>query len=202
MDHSCLNCKSMEQTGCECPCECSLYSSSCTQQSVDNLESCPPIYEQGSNLQTPWIEPMNLKSCPSINCKSYTTEIDCLGVANCQWCHVDTDGETPLQQPYCSDMSTCFKGILGSLIPYSDGTYSKLVFFSRFCSFDRWLTKLCLSRFAIDRRDRRARVAVGWTGSRWDSRAVPDSGRHSVLLQAPIGALESGAPVFAPAHLA
>ncbi|XP_024880040.1 VWFA and cache domain-containing protein 1 [Temnothorax curvispinosus] len=124
MDHSCLNCKSMEQTGCECPCECSLYSSGCSQQNIDNLDPCPPMYEQGSSLQTPWIEPMNLKSCPSINCKSYTTESDCLGVADCQWCHVDTDGETPLQQPFCSDMSVCFKGIFGFLIPYSDGTYN------------------------------------------------------------------------------
>ncbi|XP_011704249.1 PREDICTED: VWFA and cache domain-containing protein 1 [Wasmannia auropunctata] len=124
MDHSCLNCKSMEQTGCECPCECSLYAFGCTQQSLDVLDPCPPIYEQGSSLQAPWIEPMNLKACPSANCKSYTTERDCLGVADCQWCHVDTDGETPLQQPFCSDMSVCFKGIFGSLIPYSDGSYN------------------------------------------------------------------------------
>ncbi|XP_011631150.1 VWFA and cache domain-containing protein 1 isoform X1 [Pogonomyrmex barbatus] len=124
MDHSCLNCKSMEQTSCECPCECSLYSSSCTQQNIDNLDSCPPIYEHGSSLQTSWIEPTNLKSCPSIDCKSYTTEKDCLGIADCQWCHVDTDGETPLQRPFCSDMAICFKGIFGSLIPYSDGSYN------------------------------------------------------------------------------
>ncbi|KAL0107464.1 hypothetical protein PUN28_014649 [Cardiocondyla obscurior] len=124
MDHSCLNCKSMEQTGCECPCECSLYSSSCTQENIGNLESCPPVYEQGSNLQTPWMEPMDLKPCPSINCKLFITERDCLGVADCQWCHVDTDGETPLQKPFCSDMSLCFKGIFGSSIPYSDGTYN------------------------------------------------------------------------------
>ncbi|GAB1860644.1 VWFA and cache domain-containing protein 1 [Camponotus japonicus] len=124
MDHSCLNCKSMEQTGCECPCECSLYSSSCSQQSINNLNSCPPLYEQGSSLQTPWIQPTNLKSCPSIDCKSYATEKDCLGIADCQWCHVDADGETPLQQSFCSDMSVCFKGIFGSLIPYSDGTYN------------------------------------------------------------------------------
>ncbi|XP_011875650.1 PREDICTED: VWFA and cache domain-containing protein 1 [Vollenhovia emeryi] len=124
MDHSCLNCKSMEQTGCECPCECSLYSFSCTQQITNDLDSCPPTYEQGSSLQTPWIESMNLKPCPSINCKSYTTKKDCLGIVDCQWCHVDNDGETPLQQPFCSDMSVCFKGILGAPIPYSDGTYN------------------------------------------------------------------------------
>ncbi|XP_025996814.1 VWFA and cache domain-containing protein 1 isoform X3 [Solenopsis invicta] len=124
MDHSCLNCKSMEQTGCECPCECSLYSSSCTQQNIDNLNPCSPVYEQGSGLQTLWIDSMNLKSCPSTNCKSYTTERDCLGVADCQWCYVDTDGDSPLQQPFCSDMSVCFKGVFGSLIPYSDGTYN------------------------------------------------------------------------------
>lgn len=128
MDHSCLNCKSMEQTGCECPCECSLYTSSCTQQSTDDLNACLPLYEQSSNLQTPWIQPMNLKSCPSVDCKSYTTERDCLGIVDCQWCHIDTDGETPLQHPFCSDMSVCFKGMFGSLIPYSDGTYSEFAF--------------------------------------------------------------------------
>ncbi|XP_012215377.1 VWFA and cache domain-containing protein 1 isoform X2 [Linepithema humile] len=124
MDHSCLNCKSMEQTGCECPCECSLYSSSCTQQNTDNLKSCAPLYEQGSSLQTPWIQPTNLKSCPSIDCKSYTTKRDCLGIADCQWCHIDTDGETPLQHPFCSDVSVCFKGIFGSLIPFNDDSQS------------------------------------------------------------------------------
>ncbi|EFN86965.1 VWFA and cache domain-containing protein 1 [Harpegnathos saltator] len=124
MDHSCLNCKSMEQTGCECPCECSLYTSSCTQQNTDNLSSCQPLYEQGSSLQTPWIQPVNIKSCPSVDCKSYTTEKDCLGIVDCQWCHIDSDGETILQHPFCSDMSVCFKGIFGSLIPYTDGTYN------------------------------------------------------------------------------
>ncbi|XP_014480142.1 PREDICTED: VWFA and cache domain-containing protein 1 [Dinoponera quadriceps] len=124
MDHSCLNCKSMEQTGCECPCECSLYTSSCTQPSTDDLNSCLPLYEQGSSLQTPWIQPVNLKACPSVVCKSYITERDCLGVVNCQWCHIDTDGETSLQHPFCSDMSVCFKGVFGSLIPYNDGSYN------------------------------------------------------------------------------
>lgn len=137
MDHSCLNCKSMEQTGCECPCECSLYTSSCTQQSTDDQNSCLPLYEQGSSLQTPWIQPVNLKSCPSVDCKSYTTERDCLGVVDCQWCHIDADGETSLQHPFCSDMSVCFKGVFGSLIPYSDGTYSesKLSFLPTFVRF-------------------------------------------------------------------
>lgn len=152
MDHSCLNCKSMEQTGCECPCECSLYSSSCSQQSI-NLNSCPSLYEQGSSLQTPWIQPTNLKSCPSIDCKSYATEKDCLGIADCQWCHVDADGETPLQQPFCSDMSVCFKGVFGSLIPYSDGTYSKFAFFlfCHICYDFYYIIKLCFSRFTINR---------------------------------------------------
>lgn len=140
MDHSCLNCKSMEQTSCECPCECSLYTSSCAQQNIDSLNSCPPLYEQGSSLQTPWIQPANLKSCPSVECKSYATERDCLGVADCQWCHVDADAETLLQQPFCSDTSVCFKGIFGSVIPYNDGTYSEyfpLLFLSHLHSFDR-----------------------------------------------------------------
>lgn len=72
-----------------------------------------------------WIQSTNLKTCPSIDCKIFKMESDCLGIIGCQWCHIDNDGETPLQVPFCSDMSVCFRGILGSFMPLSDGTYSK-----------------------------------------------------------------------------
>lgn len=125
MDRLCFNCKRMEQTECECPCECSLYSASCVQQNFSILEPCPAPYEQGIISQSLWTPSVPLKSCPSFNCKDYQTENECLGVVNCQWCHYDSDGETSLQAPFCSDLSLCFRGIFGSLVPYGDGTYSK-----------------------------------------------------------------------------
>ncbi|XP_071872449.1 VWFA and cache domain-containing protein 1 [Bombus fervidus] len=126
MDHSCLNCKRMEQTECECPCECALYYSNCAEYTTNemNLESCPVPYEQGGNSQMSWIQSTNLKTCPSIDCKIFKGENECLGIVGCQWCHIDNDGETPLQAPFCSDMSVCFRGILGLFMPLSDGTYN------------------------------------------------------------------------------
>lgn len=125
MNRLCLNCKRMEQTECECPCECPLYSASCTHENINNIEPCPAPYEHIINSPTPWIQPTRLKTCPSFNCSQYQTEWDCLGIVGCQWCHKDSDGETSLQTPFCSDISLCFKGIYGSMISYTDGTYSK-----------------------------------------------------------------------------
>ncbi|XP_012148021.2 VWFA and cache domain-containing protein 1 isoform X1 [Megachile rotundata] len=127
MDRSCLNCKRMEQTECECPCECALYFSSCAEYNMHDmhdLEPCPVLYEHGGNSQMSWIQSTNLKVCPSIDCKTFKTQNECLGIVGCQWCHVDSDGETVLQTPFCSDMSRCFRGILGSYIPLSDGIYN------------------------------------------------------------------------------
>lgn len=126
MDRSCLNCNRMEQTECECPCECSLYSSDCAQSvDVGNFEACPAPYEQGSSFPTPWTQPTSLKSCQPFSCKTFQSQSECLGIVGCQWCQIDSDGESPLQTPFCSDMSLCFKGVFGSTIPYGDGTYSE-----------------------------------------------------------------------------
>ncbi|XP_076670648.1 VWFA and cache domain-containing protein 1 isoform X1 [Andrena cerasifolii] len=127
MDHSCLNCKRMEQTECECPCECALYFSNCAEYNIHDmhdLEPCPVPYEQGGNSQMSCAQSASLKPCPSINCRIFKTENECLGIVGCQWCHVNSDGETPLQTPFCNDMSRCFRGILGSSMPLSDGTYN------------------------------------------------------------------------------
>lgn len=112
----------MEQTECECPCECSLYSSNCVQHKV-NLETCPPPPEQSIHLPFSWAQHLNIKSCPSFDCKIYKAEEECLGIVGCQWCHVDIDGITPLQIPFCSNMFTCFKGIFGAQVPYNDETH-------------------------------------------------------------------------------
>ncbi|KAG7208330.1 hypothetical protein KM043_014566 [Ampulex compressa] len=124
MDRSCLNCKRMEQTECECPCECSLYSSNCVQHNINDLEPCSAPYEQASSMQSFWTHTSHLEPCHSMNCKVYNSERECLGIVGCQWCHMDSDGETPLQNPFCSDMSMCFRGVFGSFIPFSDGTYN------------------------------------------------------------------------------
>ena len=126
MNRLCLNCKRMEQTECECPCECSLYNDGCTQPNVSHLESCTASYEEGFvNANVDWSQISTLKPCPTINCKNYETDVQCMGIVGCQWCSVDADGESPLQRPFCSDMNICFKGVLGSFLPYVDGSYSK-----------------------------------------------------------------------------
>lgn len=129
MDRSCLNCKRMEQTDCECPCECSLYSSECQlreDSASAEMEPCPAPQEQGSSLTSPWIQAVNaLKSCQPFSCKAFATKAECLGLVGCQWCEIDSDAETQLQEPFCSDVAVCFKGVFGSPIPYGDGAYSK-----------------------------------------------------------------------------
>ncbi|XP_074098201.1 VWFA and cache domain-containing protein 1 [Cotesia typhae] len=129
MARSCLNCKRMEQTECECPCECSLYSSDCEATNISNIEPCKPPYEQGIVPTTPWDrvtvpEQLNLQQCPSSNCKSYTTELECLGIVGCQWCSLENDGELNLANPFCSDVNACFKGVFGAPLPYADGTFN------------------------------------------------------------------------------
>ncbi|KAK0095373.1 hypothetical protein PV326_008544 [Microctonus aethiopoides] len=129
MDRLCLNCKRMEQTECECPCECSLYSTDADTTNISDLESCIPPYEQGIVPTARWnriTHPSHLilNQCPLTNCKSYVTESECLGIVGCQWCSIDGDGESLLSNPFCSDVYLCFKGILGSTLPYSDGLYN------------------------------------------------------------------------------
>lgn len=126
MDRSCLNCKRMEQTDCECPCECSLYRSECQLQdsNSNDMEVCPAPLEQGSSLTSAWSNGA-LRSCQTFSCKNFGSRSDCMGVVGCQWCELSGDGETRLQQPYCTDIGICFRGVLGSIVPYGDGIYSK-----------------------------------------------------------------------------
>lgn len=119
----------MEQTDCECPCECSMFSQDCNQkpQEFEDLEVgvCPPPSEQGSSQPAPWVRQGILSSCQSFSCRSYDSKKDCLGLVGCQWCELDADGKTPLEASFCSDLSLCFGGVLGTTIPYGDGTYSE-----------------------------------------------------------------------------
>ncbi|XP_011314621.1 VWFA and cache domain-containing protein 1 [Fopius arisanus] len=135
MDRTCLNCYRMEQTECECPCECSLYAEGCQRANTSSsLEPCMPAFEQGTSRNEPtasnwgrsslYVQQLGIAQCPMPDCKTYETESDCLGIFGCQWCSIDSDGESSLASPFCSDTYLCFKGVLGSLFPYADGTYN------------------------------------------------------------------------------
>ena len=132
MDRSCLNCKRVDQTDCECPCECPLFANECstTNMAVSELEPCPAPPEQGSGLAAPWVPSSlpALKSCQSYKCSDFRSRKDCLGVVGCQWCELDSDGESNLKDPYCADAAVCFSGVFGSPIPYGDGTFCKQYF--------------------------------------------------------------------------
>lgn len=45
---------------------------------------------------------------------------ECLGVLGCEWCQLDSDGETRLKKAYCNYQHRCFGGILGAKSPYAD----------------------------------------------------------------------------------
>lgn len=100
VDRLCLNCNRMEQTDCECPCECPLLlnSSSCQKRgeyykynddynpNEHEIEIptrvCPVLLEQyvpmpQSSDQDHKLNMMN--SCIHINCELYMTQFDCLG---------------------------------------------------------------------------------------------------------------------------
>ena len=122
----------MEQTDCECPCECSMYSVDCNEKFSDipdeDIEICPAPSEQGASQPAPWVRPGILSSCQSPNCRAYETKEQCLGIVGCQWCELDLYGKD-LQSSYCSDLSLCYGGISGAAIPYGDSTYSKYILF-------------------------------------------------------------------------
>ncbi|XP_044016065.1 VWFA and cache domain-containing protein 1 [Aphidius gifuensis] len=141
MDRVCLNCKRMEQTECECPCECSLYNDNCEKTMTNyKLEPCQAPYEQGIQLSNSHINngytktideqqqsssfSSTIDTCPKIDCKLFDKEEDCNGIIGCVWCELDTDGETQLNTPVCTDESICYHGVLGSLLPYNDINYN------------------------------------------------------------------------------
>jgi len=123
VDRTCLNCRRMEQRECECPCECSSVPESCpgasSGETVKPIVSCPvtPLPAKPARFTTTRLT--SLPPCIHTDCQSRDTEADCFGVLGCSWCHLDQDGFTHLNKPFCSYQETCFSGILSSLSPYS-----------------------------------------------------------------------------------
>lgn len=110
----CLNCNRMEQTDCECPCECPI-DNQC--EKIDQTtEICPRTPEQTYSIAEE--TEFDVKTCFSTNCQRYETQFDCFGVIGCEWCQTDIDGETVLNPSFCTAQTACFNGVLGSIGPY------------------------------------------------------------------------------------
>ncbi|XP_063822388.1 VWFA and cache domain-containing protein CG16868 [Ostrinia nubilalis] len=128
VDRVCFNCNRMEQTDCECPCECSSELYECPNSNSSRITRDIPLcgmMPENNNHKSHYFHNFaeNLKSCFDFQCESYLTHSSCLGVLGCEWCQLDTDGHTPLSSPFCTSQSTCFNGVLGAVTPYGEGTF-------------------------------------------------------------------------------
>lgn len=126
VDRLCLNCHRMEQSECECPCECQLELDTCSisHQPPDPwlLPTCPIPAESSSSLHLyPQFSDADLlPECLALDCDERVSESECYGVVGCEWCVRDTDAQTPLQVPFCTQQHKCFGGVLRGFSPYAD----------------------------------------------------------------------------------
>lgn len=121
VDRICLNCGNMEKQECECPCECRIHRSSCTNYtSHDDYKVCDTALGGYSSEPVFHFEnPEDVPKCQTSNCESKSSYLSCLGVIGCEWCKKDTYGFS-LENPFCTSMSSCFNGVLGGPSPYKD----------------------------------------------------------------------------------
>lgn len=124
-DRLCLNCHRMEQTDCECPCECpfgpcsNLFEDE-TVNSTSTIESESECHPYNDELVLPVIEKSeSVPSCFQVDCSTRKIESDCLGVLGCEWCQLDSSGR-PLKEKFCNFQRECFGGMLGVRTPYAD----------------------------------------------------------------------------------
>ncbi|XP_060655583.1 VWFA and cache domain-containing protein CG16868 [Drosophila nasuta] len=127
IDRVCLNCKRMDQTDCECPCECPMLSNASTidAESYANYTQqfpyCAPPSEHFLALP-----PTNqlLSMLPSCltgagGCEMHATQRECLGMMGCEWCQQDVEGNS-FGAAFCSTQAGCFNGVLASMTPYGE----------------------------------------------------------------------------------
>ncbi|XP_052058181.1 VWFA and cache domain-containing protein 1-like [Mytilus californianus] len=121
-DRLCLNCKQMEQTVCECPCECQLDVDFCTGGLLEEENfnpSCERVPEKESILRLDPKLTEDKTPCGKHICTGRTTKLGCISVMGCQWCQVHKD-MNPISTPYCADQRVCFGGIEEAPTPYGD----------------------------------------------------------------------------------
>jgi len=123
IDRECLNCKRMDQTDCECPCECPMVGDSSSPSSLMYFANytrqfpyCPPPSEHFIALPPTTQLLSTLPNCPGSAgiCETYSTQRECLGVMGCEWCQLDVDGNS-FSTAFCSSQASCFNGVLASL---------------------------------------------------------------------------------------
>jgi len=116
----CLNCHRVEQTECECPCECLLLADFCTDDHDASRETCPRHPDEVPPASVDTALSAARPSCFSSDCGQHTTKDDCIGVLDCEWCELNRDRVTGLDKPFCGTQRECFGGILGARSPYND----------------------------------------------------------------------------------
>ncbi|XP_030559719.1 VWFA and cache domain-containing protein CG16868 [Drosophila novamexicana] len=129
IDRVCLNCKRMDQTDCECPCECPMLPSSGASDPHDyanytrQFPYCSPPSEHFLALPPTTQLLTSLPSCAAAaaggGCEAYATQRECLGVMGCEWCQQDVEGNG-FGAAFCSTQAGCFNGVLASLTPYGE----------------------------------------------------------------------------------
>lgn len=126
-DRNCLNCARVEQTECECPCECPLGINYCTGD-LQAAEASNPSCSNFPETQRPLVYvPSSVSSlpvCPSVNanCESFQSHSECRGVVGCEWCQLDSEGESPLEVPFCTQFMKCFNGVRNAGTPYGESS--------------------------------------------------------------------------------
>lgn len=140
VDFLCLNCNRMEQTECECPCECNIFPEDCQTASImknsiqsanetlamknSTWQACPQPIEYVWSFTSPHLKE-TVDACEAFPCELFSSAEECLGVLGCVWCYVNYD-ETPLSTPYCTIQSACYSGVYGSSDAYGNA-YDNLV---------------------------------------------------------------------------
>uniref|UniRef100_A0A0N5AVC3 VWFA domain-containing protein n=1 Tax=Syphacia muris TaxID=451379 RepID=A0A0N5AVC3_9BILA len=123
LDRRCLLCSRFDDTECECPCQCPVYSEkSCKNSSYEEADLMQVLLvdsfvsdcaEKSSTFYTSSQESIQYPECIPARCEDYHTLDDCLTGIGCQWCATTEDGESLLESPYCSAVDQCYGGVRG-----------------------------------------------------------------------------------------
>ncbi|XP_022224517.2 VWFA and cache domain-containing protein CG16868 [Drosophila obscura] len=132
IDRECLNCKRMDQTDCECPCECPMVGDGNTSSSFEyyanytqHFPYCAPPSEHFIALPPTSQLLSALPSCAvsgsavAGGCELYSSQRECLAVMGCEWCQQDVEGNS-FSAAFCASQASCFNGVLASLTPYGE----------------------------------------------------------------------------------
>ena len=61
-----------------------------------------------------------LPQCVPRDCSRRQTKDACFAVLDCEWCELESDGFTRINNPFCASQRVCFGGVRGARTPYRD----------------------------------------------------------------------------------